>query len=164
MYIPIRHSPPSSIVTMFRGQLNHTGCPEVQRNLSLAWVDRSGDYRYRVKQKQSSQVLGLAGYNVATTWWSFGVDSRTFEGDSRNLAEQFFTQLCTQQCIMKLPEGTSSSVQRKAAVAPVLKRIMFRTNIRRNSSDEYSAETDVSKIGRIRLFGFRRIFGILPNI
>ena len=117
MYIPIRHSPPSSIVTMFRGQLNHTGCPEVQRNLSLAWVDRSGDYRYRVKQKQSSQVLGLAGYNVATTWWSFGVDSRTFEGDSRNLAEQFFTQLCTQQCIMKLPEGTSSSVQRKAAVA-----------------------------------------------
>ena len=27
----------------------------------------------------------------------------------------------------------------------VLKRILFRTNIRRNSSAEYSAETDISK-------------------
>ena len=32
----------------------------------------------------------------------------------------------------------------------VLKRILFRTNIRRNSSAKYSAETDVSKIARIR--------------
>ena len=47
---------------------------------------------------------------------------------------------------------------------PVLKRIMFRTNIRRNSSAEYSAETDVAKPDRIRTLVFYRILGVFPNI
>ena len=55
-----------------------------------------------------------------------------------------------------------------AATWPVLKRILFRTNIRPNSLAEYSAETDVaklahnSKISEYSVFG--RIFGNLPKI
>ena len=58
---------------------------------------------------------------------------------------------------------------------PVLKRILFRTNIPRNSSAEYSAETDVAKLAHYssyeeysffgRTFGFFAEYSaILPNI
>ena len=50
----------------------------------------------------------------------------------------------------------------------VLKRILFRTNIRRNSSAEYSAETDVAKLAHYSSYEeysfFGRTFGFLPNI
>ena len=49
----------------------------------------------------------------------------------------------------------------------VLKRILFRTNIRRNSSAEYSAETDVAKLAHNSVISeysvFGRIFGNLAE-
>ena len=57
------------------------------------------------------------------------------------------------EILTKWRAKNSRIVVKEVAQVSVLKGILFRTNIRRNSLAEYSAETDVAKLVRIRTFG-----------